>query len=180
MTTRPAFLFAFISMSIVLVGSGHAQNTPKMSPADGTAGTNSPIIRSSGAISTNRSAHMSEASLDDAYNKQLGRMELALEQYRAGIDNLSVQQVREVWPGLDRRREAALKQAFAYLQSMSAKPKMGLECVAPTAIEPSTTLQCHESLTYNDAKGKPQHAKPARVSIVLKSQGDNWVVDTMK
>ena len=179
MTRKSALLFIIFSTSMALMGSGHAQTLKNTSAADGVD-ANSTIIRPAGDTSSKRAAHMSEASLGAASARELGGMELTLQQYRAAIENLSMVQVRQVWPSLDRRRETALKQAFDYLRAMSSKPKMGLESAPPAVIEEVTKLECRETLRYNDAKGKPQDVKPARVSISLRKQGDNWIVDTMK
>jgi hypothetical protein len=182
MTMKSASLFIVLCVAMVLIGSGPAQNMEKTSAADGKSGARSPIFQPLGAATSTsmRSAHLSGASIGGGYGEELGGMEMTLQQYRAAIENLSLPQVRQVWPGLDRHREGQLKEAFQYLRSMSSTPRMGLECGAPAVIEESTWVQCRETLTYNDAKGKPKDVKPARVSILLRRQGNNWIVDTMK
>jgi hypothetical protein len=55
-----------------------------------------------------------------------------------------------------------------------------LECAPPTVIGDAAKVACRETLAYSDAKGKAKEAKPAKVSISLKKQSDNWVVETMK
>jgi hypothetical protein len=125
-------------------------------------------------------AQVSNASIRAASSEELGGMELTLQKYRAAFDSLSLPQMREVWPGLDHRRESALKDVFKYLQKSSATPNLGLECAPPTVVGDSAKVACRETLAYSDAKGKAKSAKPAMVSISLKKQSDNWVVDTMK
>ena len=129
-----------------------------------------------------RSAQVSNASIRAASGDELNGMELTLQQYRIAFDNLSLPQMRQVWPGLDHRRESALKDVFKFLRESSATPSLGLECAPPTVIGDSAKIACRETLAYSDAKGKAKSAKPAMVSISLKkqSQSDNWVVDAMK
>jgi hypothetical protein len=49
-----------------------------------------------------------------------------------------------------------------------------------TVVGDSAKVACRETLAYSDAKGEAKAAKPAMVSISLKKQSDNWVVETMK
>jgi hypothetical protein len=107
-------------------------------------------------------------------------MELTLQKYRAAFDNLSLPEMRQVWPGLDHRRESALKDVFKFLKASSTAPNLALECAPPTVIGDSAKVACRETLAYSDAKGKAKSAKPAMVSISLKKQSDNWVVEAMK
>jgi len=127
-----------------------------------------------------RSAQVSNVSIRAASSEELGGMELTLQKYRSAFDNLSLEQMRQVWPGLDHRRESALKDVFKYLRASSAAPNLGLECAPPTVIGESAKIACRETLAYSDAKAKAKAAKPAMVSISLKKQSDNWVVETMK
>src|ERR1035438_1331968 len=127
-----------------------------------------------------RSAQVSNVSIRPASSEELGGMEMTLQKYRTAFDSLSLPQMRQVWPGLDRRRESALKDVFKFLRASSATPNLGLECAPPTVIGESAKIACRETLSYSDAKGKSKTAKAAMVSISLKKQADNWVVDTMK
>lgn len=129
-----------------------------------------------------RSAQVSNASIRAASGDELDGMELTLQKYRIAFDSLSLPQMRQVWPGLDHRRESALKDVFKFLRESSATPNLGLECAPPTVIGDSAKVACRETLAYSDAKGKAKAAKPAMVSISLKkqSQSDNWVVEKMK
>lgn len=127
-----------------------------------------------------RSAQVNNASIRAASSDELGGMELTLQKYRSAFDSLSLPQMRQVWPGLDHRRESALKDVFKFLRESSATRNLGLECAPPTVIGDSARVACRETLAYSDAKGKAKAAKPAMVSISLKKQSDNWVVETMK
>jgi len=182
MIRKEASVFIVFSIAVVLVGTGRSQKVDNTSVADGNTDARSPIIQplKTAASANLRSAHVSDASFGGGYREEVGGMEVTLQKYRAAIENLSLPQVRQVWPGLDRHREAQLKEAFQYLRSMSATPRMGLDCAAPAVVEESTWVQCRETLAYKDAKGEPRDVKPARVSILLKKQGDNWIVSTMK
>lgn len=127
-----------------------------------------------------RSAQVSNASIRAASSEELDGMELTLQKYRFAFDHLSLAQMHQVWPGLDHRRESALKDVFQFLKASSATPNLGLECAPPTVIGDSAKVECRETLAYSDAKGKAKAAKPAMVSISLKKQSDSWVVETMK
>ena len=127
-----------------------------------------------------RSARVSNASIRAASGEEIEGMELTLQKYRTAFDSLSLPQMRQVWPGLDRRRESALKDVFKFLRASSAAPNLGLECAPPNVIGDTAKIACRETLSYSDDKGKSKTAKAAMVSISLKKQADNWVVDTMK
>lgn len=187
---RETSLFLALFASVILVGSCVAEDGSK---APGTVtnadpGAQGRIFQSTGnsqklqtAVAKDvRSAQVSNASIRAASSEELGGMELTLQQYRTAFDNLSLPQMRQVWPGLDHRRESALKDVFKFLKASSATPKLGLECAPPTVIGDSAKVECRETLAYSDAKGKAKAAKPAMVSISLKKQSDNWVVETMK
>jgi hypothetical protein len=124
-------------------------------------------------------SHVTEASFRGASSEELEGMELTLQQYKTAFDSLNLSQVRRVWPGLDRRRASALKDVFAYLRTTKTAPQLGLECALPMVMGASAKMDCRESLSYTD-RGKIKQAKPGMVSIQLKKQSDNWVVDTMK
>jgi len=127
-----------------------------------------------------RNAKVSNTSVRTASSEELDGMELTLQKYRTAFDNLSLQQMRQVWPSLDHRREVALKDVFKFLQGSSLTPNLGLACAPPTVSGDSAKVACRETLAYSDAKGKAKSAKPALVSISLKKQSNNWVVETMK
>jgi hypothetical protein len=125
-------------------------------------------------------AKVSNTTVRTASREELDGMEMTLQKYRTAFDSLSLQQMRQVWPSLDHRREVALKDVFKFLQGSSLTPNLGLACAPPTVIGDSAKVACRETLAYSDAKGKAKSAKPALVSISLKKQSDNWVVETMR
>ena len=188
MSGKPKLLGVLFA-GMVLAGSCAAEDgakTPIASNAD--AGVQPRIFQGSAnshklqtAVAKDvRSAQLSNASIRAASGEELDGMELTLQKYRTAFDSLSLPQMRQVWPGLDRRRESALKDVFKFLRTSSAAPNLGLECAPPTVIGESARIACRETLSYSDAKGKSKTAKAAMVSISLKKQSDNWVVDTMK
>ncbi len=187
---RETSLFLALFAGVILVGSCVAEDGSKApstvtNPDPGAQGR---IFQSTGnsqklqtAVAKDvRSAQVSNASIRAASSEEIGGMELTLQKYRTAFDNLSLPQMRQVWPGLDHRRESALKDVFQFLKASSATPKLGLECAPPTVIGDSAKVECRETLAYSDAKGKAKAAKPAMVSISLRKQSDNWVVETMK
>jgi len=187
---RETNLFLALLAGAVLVGSCVAEDGSGASNATTSLDTSAQIhIFQSTANSRKlqtavakdvRSAQVSNVSVRAASSDELGGMELTLQKYRTAFDSLSLEQMRQVWPGLDHRRESALKDVFKYLRASSAAPNLGLECAPPTVIGDSAKIACRETLAYSDAKGKAKAAKPAMVSISLKKQFDNWVVETMK
>jgi hypothetical protein len=175
---------------MVLVGSSVAEDGSKALNAETNlvggaqvrifqSTANSQKLQTAVAKDKNR-AQVSNASIRAASSEELEGMELTLQKYRSAFDNLSLAQMRQVWPGLDHRRESALKDVFKFLRGSSAAPNLGLECAPPTVIGDSAKVECRETLAYSDAKGKSKAAKPALVSISLKKQSDSWVVETMK
>src|SRR5258708_23638745 len=188
---RETNLFLALCAAAVLVGSCVAEDgskAPNMSSNDAGAPTrifqtdaNSRKLQMAVAKDV-RSAQVSNASIRAASGDELDGMELTLQKYRIAFDSLSLPQMRQVWPGLDHRRESALKDVFKFLRESSATPNLGLECAPPTVIGNSAKVACRETLAYSDAKGQAKAAKPAMVSISLKkqSQSDNWVVEKMK
>jgi hypothetical protein len=191
MLRRIVVALALLSFSGVFVSSVAAENSRKAS--DGTAAvsnnnvrthvfqSDSPSEQLKSAVSQDlRSAKLDQASVRAASTEELDGMELTLQKYQTAFENLSLPQIRQVWPGLDRRRESAFKDVFAYLRSSSAAPKLGFECAPPSVIGDSARVQCRETLAYSDTKGKTKEVKPAMVSILLRKQSNNWIVETMK
>jgi hypothetical protein len=186
MTSKVANVFVHLSLVVGLIGSCIAENAEKAPGADNSAGARPSIFQTErpsqgvAASTSSRRAQVSEARFRGASSQELGGMELTLQAYRSAIENLSLPQVRQVWPALDHHREAALKETFEYLRSMSATLKLGMECAAPPVTGESAWVECRETLSYTDAKGKTKDVKPAHVSILLRRQSSNWIVETMK
>jgi hypothetical protein len=183
-------LFLVLLAGAVLAGSCVAEEGSKVAntDADFDAGAQTRIFQGTAnsqkfqkAVAKNlQSAQIGNASIRTASSDELGGMELTLHKYQTAFDSLSLSQMRQVWPGLDHRREVALKDVFKFLRASSAAPNLGLECAPPTLIGDSARVACRETLSYSDARGKSKAAKPAMVSISLKKQSDNWVVETMR
>jgi hypothetical protein len=187
---RETNLFLALLAGVVLVGSCAAEDGSKApnTAANFDVGAQTRIFQGTAnsqklqtAVAKDQhSAQVSNASIRAASSEEREGMELTLQKYRTAFDNLSLPQMRQVWPGLDHRREGALKNVFKFLQGSSAVPNLVLECAPPTVIGDAAKVACRETLAYSDAKGKAKEAKPAMVSISLKKQSDNWVVETMK
>jgi hypothetical protein len=187
---RETNLFLALFAGVVLVGSCAAEDGNKAPNTATNFDAGAPTRIFQGAANSQKlqtavakdvhSAQVSKASIRAASSEELEGMELTLQKYRTAFDNLSLPQMRQVWPGLDHRREGALKDVFKFLQQSSAPPNLRLECAPPTVIGDSAKVECRETLAYSDAKGKTKAATPAMVSISLKKQSDTWMVETMK
>ncbi len=187
---RETSLFLALFAGVVLVGSCVAEDGSKAPSTVTTPDTvaqgrifqgteNSRKLQAAVAQDV-RSAQVSNASIRAASSEELDGMELTLQKYRMAFDNLSLPQMRQIWPGLDHQRESALKDVFQFLKTSSTAPNLKLECAPPTVIGDSAKVDCRETLAYSDAKGKAKGAKPAMVSISLKKQSEIWVVEAMK
>ena len=183
-------LFLALLAAVVLVGSCAAEEGSKAPNTNASfdtgaqghifqGATNSQKLQTAVAKDV-RNAQVSNASVRAASSEELGGMELTLQKYRTAFDSLSLSQMRQVWPGLDHRREVALKDVFKFLRASSSAPNLGLECAPPTVVGDSAKVACRETLGYRDARGKDRTAQPGVVSISLKRQSDKWVVETMK
>jgi hypothetical protein len=107
-------------------------------------------------------------------------VEKTLAGYRSAFEAMSLSQMSEVWPGLDRRHQAAFKGVFAFLRKTSSAPRLDLECTAPTMAGQTVSIECREAVTYTGEDRKLETVGPVRVSIQLRKQSDNWVIEGMK
>ncbi len=189
MFSKQAGAFVALCLGAILAGSCFAQDGKLSGSADIAAGSaRRPIFQSDASFQKLQTAvapdtgsgTLSGASIRAASSEELDGMEKTLNKYRAAFEDLSLAQIREVWPGLDRRRASALKDVFDYLHSNKTTPQLSLECAPPRVIGDSAKVACRETLAYRDEKGKSKEVKPALVSIQLKKQSDKWVVETMK
>jgi hypothetical protein len=114
-----------------------------------------------------------------ASNEEVDGMEKALEQYVVAFENLSLPQVKQVWPDLDQKHTKALKDVFAVFKGTAA-PQLGLACAIPKVNADAANVECMETVTYHVGKSKIQHAGPAKISIQMKEQSNHWVVQDMK
>ena len=191
MLSRISGAFVVLSVGAVLAGACVAEEADKSSKNGVGTGVVSarPSIFRSGAGSQKfqtavadgtGSIKLSDANVSADFGGEIDGMERTLARYRSGFEDLSLPEVRQAWPGLDRRRASALKEVFEYFRTSNATPQLGLVCVPPAVIGDSAKVECRESLTYSDAKGKTKVVKPARVLISLRKQSNGWVVETMK
>jgi hypothetical protein len=131
-------------------------------------------------LSGKASAQITTASFRPASSEELEGMEQTLEKYAAAFEKLSLPEVRQVWPALDRQHEKAFKEVFAAFRETAWTRRLGLECAAPKVTGETASVECIETLIYGKPKGKLQQAGPTRVAILLKGQSGNWVVADMK
>ena len=125
------------------------------------------------------SVQLSAANFHLASSEEVDGMEKALEQYVTAFENLSLPQVKEVWPDLDQKHTKAFKDVFAVFKGVSA-PRLGLTCAIPKVASDMANVECLETVTYQVGKGKTQAAGPARISIQMKGQSGRWVMQDMK
>jgi hypothetical protein len=107
-------------------------------------------------------------------------VEKTLAGYRSAFEAMSLAQISEVWPDLDRRHQAAFKGVFEFLRKTSSAPRLDLECAAPAMAGGIISIECREAVTYMGEESKPETVGPVRVSILLKKQSNNWVIQGMK
>lgn len=131
-------------------------------------------------VSGKLSGQVTSASFRPASSEELEGMEKTLEKYTVAFEDLSLPEVRQVWPALDRQHEKALKDVFATFRGTAWTRNLALECSAPKVSGEVASVECLETLIYGKPKGKLQQAGPTRVAIQLKGQSSNWVVADMK
>jgi len=178
--------FLFVLASFAVACSAQNFNSNSGSVANSSNAPRPAIFqRGPGAVQIVASSAMPGPQLDGsgyrvASDNEVDGMEQTLEKYVAAFENLSLPQVRQVWPGLDRQHEAAFKKVFDGFRQTSWTRRLGLECAVPKVNGDTANVECREILTYGPAKGKVQQMGPARVAILLKGQASNWVVADMK
>jgi len=176
-------------MIVILVGLCRAGNASPAPDSGASASPSRPRIIQSDANSQPLqiavynavgNTQISPANLRPASAEEMGGMEQTLQKYQDGFENLSMTQVLQVWPTLDKRRKAKLGEVFQAFRTNSWTRKLDLQCAAPTVVDQSASLDCRETLAYGPAKAAPRHAGPVRVAILLKQQADGWVLENMK
>jgi hypothetical protein len=125
-------------------------------------------------------AQLNAARFRLASGEEIEGMELTLEKYESAFENLSLPQMREVWPTLDRQHERAFKSVFAGFKETAWTRHMGLECSTPKVIGEAANTDCRETLVYGNAKGKTKEVGPVHVAVLLKRKSNTWVVEDMK
>lgn len=112
--------------------------------------------------------------------EDLDGLERTLSDYQSAFESLSLPDIYGVWPGLDHKREAALREVFKFLQKTTSAPRLDLQCTVPAAAALTVALDCREAVTYSLKDKKPTTVGPVRVSIKLRKESDVWFVETMK
>jgi len=164
-------------LGLVSTGSAGGGNSNVARPRIFQTGpAQSPQLVTSG----NPGAEITSASFRFASSEELEGMEKTLEKYTSAFENLSLPEIREVWPNLDRQHEAAFKKVFNAFRETAWTRNLSLECAAPKVTGETANVECLETLTYGKPKGKMQQAGPTRVAISLKGESSNWVVADMR
>jgi hypothetical protein len=185
MVIRMLHMFEVLSVGVALIGACAAGNaSPTSDPGAGTTGsTRHRIFQQEQApqrIQVSLSAQLSATPLRVASSDELDGVEQALETYQAAFENLSLPQMRQIWPTLGSRREAAFKEVFEVFRETDWTRKLGLVCATPMIGGETISVECEETLTYGEPKGKPKEVGPNRVAIVLRRQASRWIVEDMK
>jgi len=124
-------------------------------------------------------AQLSTVNAHIATDEEVNGMEQTLEQYVVAFENLSLPQVKQVWPDLDTKHAKAFKDLFAALKGQPS-PRLGLQCAIPKVSVETANVDCLETVTYSVGKGKTKEAGPAKVFIQLKGKSGHWLVQDMK
>ncbi len=127
-----------------------------------------------------RTVQSDAVTADATSPDDLGGMEKTLADYQSAFEAMSLRQIHDVWPGIDRRREAAFRGVFEFLRKTPSAPRLELQCAAPTVVEPTVMVECRQALTYWLEDGKPKTVGPVRVAILLRKESNNWFVQSMK
>lgn len=107
-------------------------------------------------------------------------LEKTLSDYQSAFEAMNLPGIQRVWPNLDRRREAAFRGVFKFLQKSSTAPRLDLQCIAPAIADRTVAIDCREAVTYSQKDNKSTTVGPVRVSIFLKKESNNWFVQEMK
>jgi hypothetical protein len=123
---------------------------------------------------------LNAANFRIASGEEIEGMELTLEKYESAFENLSLPQVREVWPTLDRQHERAFKNVFAGFKETAWTRHLGLECSIPKVTGEAANVDCRETLVYANAKGKSKEVGPAQIAVLLRRRSNAWVIEDMR
>lgn len=188
MTSRIVRILEILCFSFVLIGSCSGQNASPVAAQVAANDAPRPRIFQRGqgpkslqlAVSNEHAGQVTAASFRVASSEEVEGMEQTLERYTTAFEHLSLPEIRQVWPGLDREHETAFKKVFAAFQETKWTRSLGMECAAPKVTGEMASVECLETLTYGKPKSKSKEVGPTRVAIVLKGQSSNWVVADMK
>ena len=188
MATRTLKHLTLLLMSSLMLAGVSSAETPEKganAPRSSAPGSQHRIIKPAiDAERQNVSSGTSTTSMRAADLRTpveaINAVEGTLQSYEAAFNSMSLGSVHQIWPSLDRQRDAALNQVFAFFKERSLTPDLELSCQLPTVDGKSARLLCQESLSYTDPKGKRTEVKPAKISISLVEVSGNWVVESMR
>jgi len=107
-------------------------------------------------------------------------LERTLAEYQDAFESMDLPGIQRVWPGLDRRREAAFRGVFKFLKETSYTPRLDLQCTAPAVANLRVSIECREAVTYRQKDLHFKTVGPVRISILLKKESNIWFVEKMK
>lgn len=125
-------------------------------------------------------AQLSSANFHVASSEEIDGMEQTLEHYVNSFESLDLAGIHQIWPSMDRQHEKAFKSAFSSFKSWSSKPQLGLLCAVPRVSDATANVQCSQIVTYTVDRNKTKQAGPAKLSIELKWQSGQWIMQDMR
>jgi hypothetical protein len=181
---RPFAAFCgYLAVAGICVGQTISSSpAPMTPPASARPAIFQRSLQSAQAVGSANSvkSQISGVSYRLASSVEVDGMEKTLENYVAAFESLSLPQMRQVWPTLDRKHETAFKEVFASFRENSWRRRMDLACAIPNVVGDTANVECRETLTYGPPKGKTKEVGPVQIGIVLKGASGNWVVSDMK
>jgi hypothetical protein len=187
--TRLAGAWKLIGLVVALITISSAQSATPTGPMDPTRSNREarPRIFQAGSVSqslqtaaSKTPTQLSQAGFRVASPEEIEGMEQTLEKFQAAFENLSLPQVRQIWPEMDRDHEAGLKKVFSAFRDSHWIHSLGLECSAPRVTGETANVECIETLIYGPANGKSKQVGPSHVAILLKSGSNGWLLADMK
>ncbi|MGA8152314.1 MAG: protein kinase [Terriglobales bacterium] len=99
----------------------------------------------------------------------------ALNRYKDAYESESLDELRKIWPGMNKNQKKALKSAFENAQAV----KVQLDCGDPSVSGDGATVKCQQSVRYT-VGGQVQPSQTDSVDIVLNRSDGNWLVKTVR
>ena len=103
----------------------------------------------------------------------------ALQSYRKAFNARNLVAVKQAWPSVDDKRQAKFKEVFEFFHKDSLTPNLGLRCAVPAVAGDQANVDCFQTLSYSDKKGKCHQVQPAEVSIHMEKASQSWVIQGM-
>ena len=175
-------LLKHLLIFVALAGICAAQKTAPVEAANARPAIIQQIAPSAQVVKApdTASAQLSSANFHVASTEEIHGMEQTLEHYVNSFESLDLAGIHQVWPNMDRQNEKALKTAFSSFKSWSSKPQLGLLCAVPRVSDATADVQCSQTVTYTVDKNKTKQAGPAKLSIQLKWQSGQWILQDMR